>query len=145
MTITVRFAELRDRDRCEELLNLLVGNTAASENIFSGQVFETIVVGRYGRVLLACEDELALGMASISFNYALRYDGRYAQLEELIVDPVARGKNVGGLLVAEALKTARDEGCKEFGLYLLESTKHNQPFYEKYGFGVIGNEMRQSL
>ena len=145
MTITVRFAELRDRDRCEELLNLLVGNTAASENIFSGQVFETIVAGRYGRVLLACEDELALGMASISFNYALRYDGRYAQLEELIVDPVARGTNVGGLLVEEALKTARDEGCKEFGLYLLESTKHNQPFYEKYGFGVIGHEMRQSL
>ena len=145
MTITVRVAELRDRDRCEELLNLLVGNTAASENIFSGQVFETIVVGRYGRVLLACEDELALGMASISFNYALRYDGRYAQLEELIVDPVARGKNVGGLLVEEALKAARDEGCKEFGLYLLESTKHNQPFYEKYGFGVIGHEMRQSL
>ncbi len=145
MTITVRFAESRDRDRCEELLNLLVGNTDASENIFSGQVFETIVAGRYGRVLLACEDELALGMASISFNYALRYDGRYAQLEELIVDPVARGKNVGGLLVAEALKTARDEGCKEFGLYLLESTKHNQPFYEKYGFGVIGHEMRQSL
>ena len=145
MTITVRFAELRDRDRCEELLNLLVGNTAASENIFSGQVFETIVAGRYGRVLLACEDELALGMASISFNYALRYDGRYAQLEELIVDPVARGKNVGGLLVEKALKTARDEGCKEFGLYLLESTKHNQPFYEKYGFGVIGHEMRQSL
>ena len=145
MTITVRFAELRDRDRCEELLNLLVGNTAASENIFSGQVFETIVAGRYGRVLLACEDELAIGMASISFNYALRYDGRYAQLEELIVDPVARGKNVGGLLVEEALKAARDEGCKEFGLYLLESTKHNQPFYEKYGFGVIGHEMRQSL
>ena len=145
MTITVRFAELRDRDRCEELLNLLVGSTAASENIFSGQVFETIVAGRYGRVLLACEDELAIGMASISFNYALRYDGRYAQLEELIVDPVARGKNVGGLLVEEALKTARDEGCKEFGLYLLESTKHNQPFYEKYGFGVIGHEMRQSL
>ena len=145
MTITVRFAELRDRDRCEELLNLLVGNTAASENIFSGKVFKTIVAGRHGRVLLACEDELALGMASISFNYALRYDGRYAQLEELIVDPVARGKNVGGRLVEEALKTARDEGCKEFGLYLLESTKHNQPFYEKYGFGVIGHEMRQSL
>lgn len=145
MTITVRFAELKDRDRCEELLNLLVGNTAASENIFSGQVFETIVAGRYGRFLLACEDELALGMASISFNYALRYDGRYAQLEELIVDPVARGKNVGGLLVEEAVKAARDEGCKEFGLYLLESTKHNQPFYEKYGFGVIGHEMRQSL
>ena len=145
MTITVRFAELRDRDRCEELLNLLVGNTAASENIFSGQVFETIVAGRYGRVLLACEDELALGMASISFNYALRYDGRYAQLEELIVDPVARGKKCWWALGRRGFKDGSRWGCKEFGLYLLESTKHNQPFYEKYGFGVIGHEMRQSL
>ena len=46
MTSTVRFAELRDRDRCEELLNLLVGKSAASENIFSGQHFSCANLGR---------------------------------------------------------------------------------------------------
>ena len=91
------------------------------------------------------EDGKILGMASISFNLALRYNGEYCQLEELVVDQDARGKNVGGLLIEETLRLAKNRGCKEFGLYLLESTKHNQPFYEKYGFVIIGEEMRQTL
>ena len=84
-------------------------------------------------------------MASISYNLALRYNGEYCQLEELVVDSEARGKNVGGLLIEKTINLAKKRGCKEFGLYLLESTKHNQGFYEKYGFQVIGSEMRQSL
>ena len=56
-----------------------------------------------------------------------------------------KDKNVGGLLIEETLILAKKRGCKEFGLYILESTKHNQPFYEKYGFVKIGEEMRQSL
>ena len=65
--------------------------------------------------------------------------------QELIVDQDARGKNAGGLLIEETLRLAKNRDCKEFGLYLLESTKHNQPFYEKYGFVKIGEEMRQTL
>jgi GNAT superfamily N-acetyltransferase len=95
--------------------------------------------------VIAEENGKILGMASISFNLALRYNGEYCQLEELVVDQEARGKNVGGLLIEETLRLAKNRGCKEFGLYLLESTKHNQSFYEKYGFVVIGEEMRQSL
>ena len=86
-----------------------------------------------------------LGMATISFNVALRYGGEYCQLEELIVTPNARGKNVGGILMEATLEHARKRGCKEFGLYLLESTSHNQPFYEKFGFSGVGLEMRQQL
>ena len=96
-------------------------------------------------MILAEEDANILGMAAISFNLALRYNGEYCQLEELVVDPNARGKNVGGLLVEESVRLARARGCKEFGLYLLESTKHNEPFYAKYGFNTVGAEMRQSL
>jgi len=43
-------------------------------------------------------------MASISFNLALRYNGEYCQLEELVVDPDARGQNVGGLLLEETIR-----------------------------------------
>jgi ribosomal protein S18 acetylase RimI-like enzyme len=48
-------------------------------------------------------------------------------------------------LIEETISLAKKRGCKEFGLYLLESTRHNQSFYEKYGFEVIGKEMRQPL
>jgi len=89
--------------------------------------------------------EVVFGMASISFNLALRYNGEYCQLEELVVDPDARGKNVGGLLIEETILLAKTRGCREYGLYILESTKHNQGFYEKYGFIKVGEEMRQPL
>ena len=88
---------------------------------------------------------MVLGMASISFNLALRYNGEYCQLEELVVDSEARGKNIGGLLIEETINLAKARGCKEYGLYILESTKHNRGFYEKYGFIKVGEEMRQPL
>jgi hypothetical protein len=33
---------------------------------------------------------------TVSYNLAIRYAGEYAQLEELIIDPAACGKNIGG-------------------------------------------------
>ena len=45
--------------------------------------------------VIAEEEEKILGMASVSFNLALRYNGEYCQLEELVVHEKARGKNVG--------------------------------------------------
>ena len=75
----------------------------------------------------------------------MRYGGEYCQLEELIVTPAARGKNVGGRLVQGAIDNARARGCAEMGLYLLETTEHNRGFYAKYGFEVIGTEMRMKL
>jgi GNAT superfamily N-acetyltransferase len=75
----------------------------------------------------------------------MRYGGEYCQLEELVVDPAARGKNVGAQLVNATVDAARARGCADYGLYLVETTEHNRPFYEKCGFEVVGTEMRQRL
>ena len=98
-----------------------------------------------GQITLAVEDGAVLGMATVSFNLALRYGGEYCQLEELIVLPRARGRNLGGRLVQTVVENASTRGCAEIGLYLLESTEHNRPFYAKYGFEGVGSEMRQRL
>ena len=90
-------------------------------------------------------DSSLLGMASMSYNLSMRCGGEYCQLEELIVAPSARGQNIGGLLMLAFLETARSRGCHECGVYLVETTGHNKPFYEKYGFQTVGDEMRQSL
>ena len=110
-----------------------------------GAVFEELLTLARGQIVVAEEDGALLGMVTVSYNLAIRYDGEYCQLEELIVSPAARGKNVGGLLVQRAVDNARVRGCGEIGLYLVASTKHNEPFYEKYGFVTIGEEMRQPL
>ena len=59
--------------------------------------------------------------------------------------PLARDKNTGGLLVQQSINNARARGRTKMGLYLLETTEHNRPFYAKYGFEVVGTEMRRDL
>ena len=145
MSVNVRLGKLEDQIRCSELLDVLIEATSEQNEIFDSDTFSELISNERGSLVIAEENGIILGMASVSFNLALRYNGEYCQLEELVVDQDARGKNVGGLLIEEALRLAKKRGCKEFGLYLLESTKHNQPFYEKYGFVNIGDEMRQSL
>ena len=149
MGITIRNAEISDKARCLELLDALgaaTGGSAGGRNKpAADDVFEKLLSGERGRIILAEEADVILGMATVSYNLAVRYGGEYCQLEELIVDAAARGKNVGGQLLKRTIEDARERGCAEYGLYLLESTEHNQPFYAKYGFKTIGTEMRQRL
>lgn len=84
-------------------------------------------------------------MATVTFNLTLRHGGEYCQLEELIVSAAARGKDIGGRLVRSVVERATERGCAEIGLYLVQSTEHNRPFYAKYGFEAVGTELRQSL
>lgn len=145
MSINIRLAIPEDEKQCSELLDVLAKATSDPNNIFDSNTFNEVISNKRGSLIIAEEEGKILGMASVSFNLALRYNGEYCQLEDLVVHQEARGKNVGGLLIEETLRLAKTRGCKEFGLYLLESTKHNQSFYEKYGFVVIGEEMRQPL
>jgi len=145
MSVIVRLAKLEDQQRCSELLNVLAKATSDSHEIFDSETFEHLISNERGSLVVAEENGKVLGMASISFNLALRYNGEYCQLEELVVDSEARGKNIGGLLIEEIIRLAKERGCKEAGLYILESTKHNRGFYEKYGFIKVGQEMRQAL
>ncbi len=142
MSIEIRTAELADQSQCLELIERLIGQPRAEGWLTT---FETLLERHRGEVLVAQEDGVVLGLATVSYNLAIRYAGEYAQLEELMVDESGRGKNVGGSLLSEAIDRARSRGCAEFGLYLVESTEHNQPFYEKYGFERVGSEMRQRL
>ena len=145
MSVTVRMAKFEDQDRCSELLDVLSKATSDPHEVFDSKTFKNLISNERGSLVVAEENGTVLGMASISFNLALRYNGEYCQLEELVVNEEARGKNVGGLLIQETIRLAKERGCKEFGLYLLESTKHNQGFYEKYGFVKIGAEMSQMI
>jgi GNAT superfamily N-acetyltransferase len=142
MRLEIRAAVDADEAICLEMIEALTADTRTGG---WSETFKTLVSGSRGEALVAAEAGTLLGLVTVSYNLAIRYAGEYAQLEELIVAPAARGKNVGGLLVEAAIERARTRGCAEFGLYLLESTERNRPFYEKYGFRQVGSEMRQRL
>ena len=151
MSVEIRLAEEKDYEQCVRLLGVLKASTGGEGNAtekpteIKRAVYNDMIKGYRGLVLVAEENGKLLGMSSISFNLALRYEQSYCQLEELVVDSSARGKNVGGLLVSRAVEQARQAGCNDFGLYLMPQTEHNRPFYEKYGFTALGTEMRQLL
>ena len=143
MAVQIRDATLDDEASCAALLAELRGGGEPDPPLTD--VFTMLLNKERGQIALAVEDGTVLGMATVSFNLALRYGGEYCQLEELIVSPRARGRNLGGRLVQAVVDTATTRGCAEIGLYLLESTEHNRPFYAKYGFEGVGSEMRQRL
>jgi len=145
MTVSIRQAAAGDKAQCMQLLGKLVEATGGQIDARADVVFDDLLDTGRGQVLVAEEDRRILGLAAVSFNLAMRYGGEYCQLEELVVDPQARGKNVGGLLVEATLDQARQRGCAEYGLYLIESTENNWPFYQKYGFEKVGSELRQRL
>lgn len=145
MVVNVRTVRADEKGKCVEFLAMLAEAAGGTIDDRATVTFDDLLDERRGQIIVAEEEGTLLGMATVSYNLAMRYGGEYCQLEELIVDPSARGKNVGGLLVEETITRAKSRGCAEYGLYLVESTEKNQPFYEKYGFKRVGSEMRQEL
>jgi len=145
MALTLRSARSADRNRCLHLLTILRDNTGGQVPESATNAFDDLLIGDRGQIHVAEENGLVLGFAAVTYNLAMRFGGEYCQLEELVVDPTARGKNLGGLLVERVLTVARDRGCAECGLYLLPTTVHNRSFYERYGFRALDVEMRVSL
>ena len=144
--VIIRPAAENDRRIVIELLQALTSALAHDGIPFretgDGAAIMSFIAGERGCLFLAKEKEEVLGLVSASFNLALRYDGEYAQVEELIVTEAARGKGIGGKLIEAVIAAARKRGCIEIGLY---AVPRNQPFYEKMGFTYAGPDMRMTL
>lgn len=140
MVIT-RPARVHDEHRVLALLEQLFGGRTPDPAATGGS-FRRLLDSERGAVIVAEEDGQVLGVISLSFNLAMRFETAYAQIEELVVDGAARGKKVGALLLRAALTEARRRGCNEMGLYPREETR---AFYEKFGFRYVGVELRRSL
>jgi len=141
--VRTRPATDADRDRCLQLIELLTGR---SQSDGWAEVFSSHLVGERGAIVVAETDAQGIvGVATVSYNQAIRYGGEYCELEELIVDEAARGLSLGRILVQRTIDDARTRGCAEMGLYLVPTTEGNRGFYEKLGFEVLGTEMRQTF
>ncbi|MEL0020284.1 MAG: GNAT family N-acetyltransferase [Rickettsiales bacterium] len=143
MSVMIRRAVAADRDICIDFIGTLNGGPVRQG---WSDAYDALLKLDRGAVYVAEDEEAGLlGVATVSFNLAIRYGGEYCQLEELYVDPKARGKNCGGLLLQTVIDEAAARGCVEVGLYITHRHAANKPFYEKYGFEDVGVEVRQKL
>jgi GNAT superfamily N-acetyltransferase len=139
--VTTRAATPADEATALRLLSQLLERDITRDSA-RAWAFQRMLDNERGAVLVAEDETGILGVISFSVNLAIRFDTAYAQIEELVVDEAARGKQVGATLVRAAIEEARRRGCDEMGLYPFE---HTRAFYEKLGFEYVGVELRQRL
>ena len=134
--MNINFAGAADAPAVVELLLAQLAEHAidtprpAVEHAVAGVLAEP----RRGRILVASEGERLVGVAYVSFVWALEHGGHSAWLEELYVRPEERSRGVGSALLAAALDFARADGCAAVDLEVEEEHVRAANLYARNGF-----------
>ena len=90
--------------------------------------------------MLAESDDAPVGFLAITESRSLYAEGRFGVIQELYVQPAARGLGVGGALLARALGLARARGWTRLEVTTppLPAFERTLAFYERHGFAVSG-------
>lgn len=103
-------------------------------------------------VLLAFENDRAVGFALFFHNFSTWLGRPGLYLEDLFVRPEDRGKGYGRALLVELAKIARDRGCGRLEWAVLDWNEPAIKFYQKLGakpmhewtvFRLTGEEISQ--
>ena len=143
----IRFATSADEAKIFLLLTALmegelVRDTPIEQSGAARNVFRDLLMSERGSVIVFEVDGDVLGVVTSSYAPAIRYDGIYARMEELVVDDKARGTGAGMMLVKAAIEEAKRRGCSLITLY---SREHTRAFYEKAGFRYTGPELHRAI
>jgi GNAT superfamily N-acetyltransferase len=84
-------------------------------------------------VLLAFEEQLAVGFALFFHNFSTWLGRPGLYLEDLFVKPDKRGKGYGRALLVELAKIARDRGCGRMEWAVLDWNEPAIKFYHTLG------------
>jgi len=75
----------------------------------------------------------------------VKKDARTAQLRILLVEPWARGRGIGELLVRECLRFAKQAGYRKITLWTNDILAAARRIYERQGFTLRGSEKHRSF
>lgn len=87
-----------------------------------------------GFFLLARRNDRTIGVAYVSFIWALEHCGQAAWLEELYVIPSERGRGFGDQLLHAALSKTHAHGCAAVDLEVEHSQQRAENLYRRAGF-----------
>ncbi|MEU8620454.1 GNAT family N-acetyltransferase [Streptomyces sp. NPDC048623] len=83
--------------------------------------------------------------ARVGSVFCVRADERTAKLRLLLVDPAARGLGLGGHLVEECLRFAKEAGYEAITLWTNDILGSARRIYEAQGFELVAQEPHHSF
>ena len=148
MPLVIRKASLSDEKQVLKLFSRLPSRHRTDEykvdQTISSSIFHKLLENpELGVVLVAEMDSKLLGVITLSYPVAIRSGGHYARIEEYIVDETMRGMGLGGKLLDEAIKEAREMSC--FDIQVNNPSELGKPLYIKRGFHDGGEYWRLKL
>lgn len=87
-----------------------------------------------GQVLVARQGGDCVGMVVLLYTVSTALGEPVAWLEDLVVDPAARGRGIGGDLIDFAMQTAGQWGCRRITLLTDQNNIGAQRLYQGKGF-----------
>lgn len=93
-----------------------------------------IDVPKRGFFIVALRDGACIGVAYVSFIWALEHGGHAGWLEELYVVPEHRQGGVGTRLLEAVITAAEASGCAALDLEIDSAHERVRSLYERHGF-----------
>lgn len=90
------------------------------------------IIDKGGCIFLAVEDEIVIGTAGLAKMGETHYE-----LIKMAVDPAARGKGIGKLLLNHCLAYAKKIGAEKVSLFSSTYLKTALKMYEEAGFKYV--------
>src|SRR5438105_7035331 len=135
-TFEIRSATEADVPIILELIRALATYERAPNDVTASEkgLSEVLFGGKpSAEVLLAFENETAVGFAVFFHNFSTWLGRPGLYLEDLFVRPEHRGKGYGRVLLIRLAKIARDRGCGRMEWAVLDWNEPAIEFYRKLG------------
>lgn len=131
MNLHVREAMVADARAVIELIRELA-QTGGESSPITEQYVQEYLASPGSRILLAIENDRAVGLLSYSTRPNLFHAGDSCLIEELVVREAERGRGVGNALVSELLRRVAAT-CAEVSVSTMPDNIDAQRFYKSHG------------
>ena len=129
-------------EHAADICRLLAVQLAEHHVDISGEALASSVAGvldvpRRGFFLVALHDGACIGVAYVSFIWALEHGGQAGWLEELYVVPEHRTGGIGTQLLEGVMAAALAAGCAALDLEIDTDHERVRSLYARHGFTAL--------